>query len=85
MTEFTALLGEEFLKYKPLSQTRAHTPLTHAQHGPCTLNAVGLLSLDVEMRGSPPLAPPHLVCDCGEVHLTLPYLARSAHRTVLQM
>ena len=35
-------------------------------------NAVGLLSLDVEMRGLPPLAPPPRVC--GEVYLTLPYL-----------
>ena len=40
--------------------------------GPCTLNAVGLLSLDVETRGLPPLAPPPRVC--GEVYLTLPYL-----------
>ena len=41
--------------------------------GPCTLNAVGLLSLDVEMRGlRSPLAPPPRVC--GEVYLTLPYL-----------
>ena len=34
--------------------------------------AVGLLSLDVETRGLPPLAPPPRVC--GEVYLTLPYL-----------
>ena len=27
----------------------------------------------VEMRGSPPLAPP--LCVCGEIHLTLPYLS----------
>ena len=27
----------------------------------------------VEMRGSPPLAPP--LCVCGEIYLTLPYLA----------
>ena len=26
----------------------------------------------VEMRGSPPLAPP--LCVCGEIYLTLPYL-----------
>ena len=37
--------------------------------GPCTLNAVGLLSLDVETRGSPPLAPPPRV-----VWRSLPYL-----------
>ena len=37
------------------------------------MNAVGLLSLDVETRGLPPLAPPPRVC--GEVYLTLPYLA----------
>ena len=49
--------------------------LTHrspTRTGPCTLNAVGLLSLDVETRGLPPLAPPPRVC--GEVYLTLPYL-----------
>ena len=40
--------------------------------GPCTLNAVGLLSLDVETRGLPPLATPHLVV-CVE-KFTLPYL-----------
>ena len=28
----------------------------------------------VEMRGSPPLAPP--LCVCGEIYLTLPYLGR---------
>ena len=33
---------------------------------------MGLLSLDVETRGLPPLAPPPRVC--GEVYLTLPYL-----------
>ena len=31
------------------------------------------MSLDVETRGSPPLAPPPRVC--GEVYLTLPYYA----------
>ena len=30
----------------------------------------------VEMRGSPPLAPP--LCVCGEIYLTLPYLT-AAH------
>ena len=46
--------------------------VAHPRHraGACTLNAVGLLSLDVEMRGSPPLAPPP--CVCGDVYLTLP-------------
>jgi len=39
------------------------------------LNAVGLLSLDVETRGLPPLAPPPRVC--GEVYLALPYLAQA--------
>ena len=34
--------------------------------------SVGLLSLDVETRVSPPLVPPPRVC--GEVYLTLPYL-----------
>ena len=43
--------------------------LGRAQNGPCTLNVVGLLSLDVETRGLPPLAPPPRVC--GEVFLTL--------------
>jgi len=83
MTEFTALLGEEFLKYKPLSQTRAHTPLTHAQralHFECR-------GAPVVRRGDARVAPPCPTTPrvCGEVYLTLPYLARSAHRTVLQM
>ena len=49
----------------------AHTHRSPTRTGPCTFNAVGLLSLDVETRGSPPLAPPPRVC--GE-KFTLPYL-----------
>ena len=49
--------------------------VAHPRHraGACTLNAVGLLPQcpGVEMRGSPPLAPPP--CVCGDV-FTLPYL-----------
>ena len=32
----------------------------------------------VEMRGSPPLAPP--LCVCGEIYLTFPYLYSSSRR-----
>ena len=35
----------------------------------------------VEMRGSPPLAPP--LCVCGEIYLTLPYLCAILTRTPL--
>ena len=52
------------------SHTHTHTaPPTRT--GPCTLNAVGLLSSDVETRGwLPPLAPPPPCC----VWRSLPYL-----------
>ena len=50
--------------------------VAHPRHraGACTLNAVGLLPVSraLEMRGSPPLAPP--LCVCGDVYLTLPSL-----------
>ena len=54
-----------------------HTPTRHTSHAhwaPCTSNAVGLLSmLDVETRGSPPLAPPPRVG-------SLASLTRTTHR-----
>ena len=53
------------------THTHTHTHRSPTRTGPCTFNAVGLLSLDVETRGSPPPAPPPRVC--GEVYLTLPY------------
>merc|ERR1712086_1181016 len=57
------------------THTHTHTHTSPTRTGPCTLNAVGLLSSDVETRGLPPLAPPPRVC--GEVYLTLPYLLPS--------
>ena len=74
-------LREHFFQYvlssgallRPSSHTHTHlhTHRSPTRTGPCTLNAVGLLSSDVETRGLPPLAPPPRVC--GEVYLTLPY------------
>jgi len=67
------------------THTHTHTAqLTHAHWAlaPCTLNAVGLLSSDVETRGLPPLAPPPRVC--GEVCLTLPYLVERGQRRCLR-
>ena len=76
--DFSCFYGPEFICLAtppdPYSHTYTHTH-THrspTRTGPCTLNAVGLLSSDVETRGLPPLAPPPRVC--GEVYLTLPYL-----------
>ena len=57
-----------------INNTHTHTHRSPTRTGPCTLSAVGLLSLDVETRGLPPLAPPPRVC--GEVYLTLPYLRK---------
>ena len=62
------------------THTHTHTHRSPTRTGPCTLNAVGLLSLDVETRGLPPLAPPPRVC--GEVYLTLPYLTPRASRKI---
>ena len=64
---------DQFTALGPLLHSaHTHTHRSPTRTGPCTLNAVGLLSLDVETRGLPPLAPPPRVC--GEVYLTLPYL-----------
>ena len=59
---------------KVLAHTHTHTHRSPSRTGPCTLNAVGLLSLDVETRGSPPPLPHHLVCVEKFTLLTLPYL-----------
>ena len=59
-------------KKRRREEPHTHTHRSPTRTGPCTLKAVGLLSLDVETRGgvAPPLAPHHTSC----VWRSLPYL-----------